>query len=101
MIKYNEKCTENGHKFFLIINETTGKFYPVTDTLFNIILNTMNNGMQPEYANISKFYWAARLCCCLQKFISYAIAASKIQYCLVMEKQFEDFSSVILIQPTL
>ena len=29
--------------------------------------------MQPEYANISKLYWAARLSCCLHKSIAYAI----------------------------
>ena len=33
----------------------------------------MNNGMQPEYANISKFYWAAKRSCCLHKSIAYAI----------------------------
>ena len=56
-----------------IIIETTGKFYPVTDKLFNILLNTMNNGMQPKYANISKFYWNARLSCCLHTSIAYVI----------------------------
>ena len=73
IVKYNKKCIKNGLKFLPIIIETTGKFPPVTDKLFNIILSTINNGMQPEYANISKFYRAARLYCCLQKSIACAI----------------------------
>ena len=38
-----------------------------------VILNTMNSGMSPEYSSISKFYWASRLSCCLQKSIAYAV----------------------------
>jgi len=71
--KYSDECAKNGIKFLPLIVETSGKHHPVFDNFFNIILNTMNTGMHPEYSSISKFYWASRLSCCLQKSIAYAV----------------------------
>ena len=64
--KYNEICSLNGLKFLPIIFESTGKFHPVTDNFFNIVMNMMNDGMSLESKSISNFYWSARLSCCLQ-----------------------------------
>ena len=71
--KYSDECAKNGTKFLPLIVETSGKHHPIFDNFFNIILNTTNTGMSPEYSSISKFYWASRLSCCLQKSIAYAV----------------------------
>ena len=71
--KYSDECAKNGTKFLPLIFETSGKYHPVLDNFFIVILNTMNSGMSPEYSSISKFYWASRLSCCLQKSVAYAV----------------------------
>ena len=72
--KYDAICYQNGFKFAPLIFESTGKFHQVTETFFKITTNTVTHGMHREFASISKYYWAARLSCCLHKRIAYSLS---------------------------
>ena len=41
-----------------------------TSNFFKILLNTVTAGLDHVTANISNFYWTARISCCLQKSIA-------------------------------
>jgi len=56
--KYDAICIQNGQngfKFAPLIFESTSKFHQVTETFFNITMNTMTHGMHREFASISKY----------------------------------------------
>jgi hypothetical protein len=71
--KHGDICHQNGLKFLPIIIETSGKMHPKTSIFYNIVLNTLTSGANLAVASITKFYWASRLSCCLQKSIANAL----------------------------
>ena len=44
--------------------------------LLVVVMDTMTMHINPQYKHITKFYWSARLSCCLQKSIAKSLSAS-------------------------
>ena len=68
--KYRYISEQIGYKFLPIIFESSGKMHHQTSNFFKILLNTVTAGLDHVTANISNFYWTARISCCLQKSIA-------------------------------
>ena len=65
--KHGDMCHQNGLKFLPIVTETSGRVHPKTGIFYNIVLSTLTSGASPAVASTTKFDWASRLSCCLQK----------------------------------